>query len=432
MMAQNCLNLLTIGKLITTPLFRFVVTILFVVMLSACATTRIGSVAPAPEPVTMGKEGSASISFSRVIIRIPSGSEVGAHHDGLLKVPQYSYIWSSNILVGPDDFKIKASELLKSYGYNVLGGDNLLFGQDESAKAEYQLGATIISMAYNTYAPLAGNYSECNLLVEWQLYDVFKDQVVFKQISEGYGKQKNYGSACFQDAFAYSLKNMLAKSTFSENVKRSPRQEWVSNTELLKKIKVNNFLLEDNLVLPKDIEKVMDATIIIRSGNSIGSGVLVSNDGWALTAAHVVSGITETQVTLHSGIQISARVERIDKQQDIALIKLNGSGFKYLKIGNSDDNKIGSEIYAIGAPTGTDLAFSITKGIISGYRDIEGRKYIQTDAALNPGNSGGPMISANGHLIGIVSWKISSVAYEGLAFGVPPDAAADKLGIMWE
>jgi len=160
--------------------------------------------------------------------------------------------------------------------------------------------------------------------------------------------------------------------------------------------------------------------------------VLVSNDGWALTAAHVVSGITETQVTLHSGIQISARVERIDKQQDIALIKLNGSGFKYLKIGNSDDNKIGSEIYAIGAPTGTDLAFSITKGIISGYRDIEGKKYIQTDAALNPGNSGGPMISANGHLIGIVSCKISGVAYEGLAFGVPPDAAADKLGIMWE
>ena len=432
MMAQNCLNFLMIGKLITTPLFRFVITILFVGMLSGCSTTRIGYVAPAPEPVTMGKEGSASISFSRVIIRIPSGSEVGAHHDGLAQMPKYPYIWSSNILVGPDDFKIKASELLRSYGYNVLGGDNLLFGQDESAKAEYQIGATITSIVYNTYAPLAGNYSECKLLVEWQLYDVYKDQVVFKQIAEGYGKQENYGSQCMYDAFAYSLKNMLAKSTFSEIVKRSPREEWVSNTELLEKIKINNLRREDNLVLPKDIEKVMDATIIIRSGNSIGSGVLVSNDGWALTSAHVVSGITETQVTLHSGIQIAARVERIDTQQDIALIKLNGSGFKYLKIGNSDDNKIGSEIYAIGAPTGTGLAFSIAKGIISGYRDIEGRKYIQTDAALNPGNSGGPMISANGHLIGIVSWKISSVAYEGLAFGVPPDAAADKLGIIWE
>jgi hypothetical protein len=225
MMAQNCLNFLTIGKLITTPLFRFVITILFVGMLSGCATTRIGHVAPAPEPVTMGREGSASISVSRVIIRIPSGSNVGAHHDGLAQMPKYPYIWTSNVVVGADDFKIRASELLRSYGYNVLGGDNLLFGHDESAKAEYQIGATITSIVYNTYAPLAGNYSECKLLVEWQLYDVYKDQVVFRQIAEGYGKQENYGTQCIYDAFAYSLKNMLAKSTFSEIVKRSPRQE---------------------------------------------------------------------------------------------------------------------------------------------------------------------------------------------------------------
>lgn len=432
MTAKKALCQFSNSRLMITCLSRLVFIILVLSMLSACATTKIGYVAPAPEPALLGKEGSASIAFSRVIIRIPSGSKVGAHHDGLAQMPQYSHIWSSNITVGADDFKIKASELMRSYGYNVLGGDNLLFGQDESAKAEYQLGATITSMVYNTYAPLAGNYSECKLLVEWQLYDVFKDQVVFKQLAEGYGKQGHYGSACVQDAFAYSLKNVLSKSSFAENVKRSPKQEWISSAEMLEKIRVNNLILDDELVLPRDLERAMDATIIIRSGNSIGSGVLVSNDGWALTAAHVVSGITEVQVTLHSGLQMSAKVERTDSQQDIALIKLNGKGFKYLKIGNSDDKRMGSDLYAIGAPTGAGLAFSVSKGIISGFRESEGRTYIQTDASLNPGNSGGPMISANGRLIGIVSWKIASIGYEGLAFGIPMDAAAEKLGITWE
>jgi len=81
---------------------------------------------------------------------------------------------------------------------------------------------------------------------------------------------------------------------------------------------------------------------------------------------------------------------------------------------------------------GEELAFSVTKGIISGIREWRGRHYLQTDTALNPGNSGGPLLSVDGKIIGIVSWKIAAPGFEGLAFVVPIHALEEKLKLVWK
>jgi hypothetical protein len=84
----------------------------------------------------------------------------------------FSHTWKSSISIGSDEFRIVASEELRARGYNVLGGDNLLFGEDESAKAQYQLGGTLTGMEYNTFGSHAGNFSDANVQIEWQVYNV--------------------------------------------------------------------------------------------------------------------------------------------------------------------------------------------------------------------------------------------------------------------
>jgi len=123
---------------------------------------------------------------------------------------------------------------------------------------------------------------------------------------------------------------------------------------------------------------------------------------------------------------------RVDGQQDVALIRLPGRGHPSVGFATAGVPGVGTDVFAVGAPTGEDLAFSVTKGVISGLREWQGKRYIQTDAALNPGNSGGPLLASDGRVVGIVSWKISAPGLEGLAFGVPVQALAERLRISWE
>ena len=395
-----------------------------------CATT--GPRITQLTPIEVGPEGSAPITFTRLIFRIPSGTQVGAHHDGLLKVPQFRHTWLANITVGSDEFKIVASEHLKSRGYTVLGGDNLLFGRDQSTKAEYQLGGIVQSLTYNTYAPLAGNYSEATLSIEWQLYDAFRETVVLTVTTSGYGKQSGIGSACVQSAFRSALDNLLANAQFVQSVKRSPRGTWEQDADDLESIVIRAGTSAKHLSLPADLEVVLQSVLTIRAGGSVGSGVVISPDGWALTAGHVVSGLKEVVVRMRSGLELTAAVVRVDGPQDVALIRLPGRGYPSVGVVAAGVPEIGTDLFAVGAPTGEDLAFSVTKGVISGIREWQGKRYIQTDAALNPGNSGGPLFSSDGRVVGIVSWKIAAPGFEGLAFGVPVPALAERLRISWK
>ena len=383
-------------------------------------------------PIAIGPEGSKPIAFTRLIIRVPSGTEIGAHHDKLLKVSMFQYVWQSNITVASDEFKIFASEQLKSRGYRVLGGDNLLFGKDESAKAEYQLGGTVPSLLFNTYAPLAGNYSESTITIEWQLFDALREQVVFTATTNGYGKQSGKGTACILTAFRSALDNLLANTEFVNKVKKVPGKYGSQAVDNLSPIEIASCTSEQKLILPENLQTVLRSVLTLRAGGAVGSGVLISNEGWAITAGHLVSGLKEVTVRLQSGLELTATVVRVDSQQDIALIKLPGRGHPCVGVAAGKEPLIGTDLFIAGAPTGEDLALSITKGVVSGLREWQGKRYIQTDAALNPGNSGGPMFSSEGRVVGIVSWKIAEPGFEGLSFGVPVQVLKDRLRIIGE
>ena len=161
---------------------------------------------------------------------------------------------------------------------------------------------------------------------------------------------------------------------------------------------------------------------------SLGSGFIISNDGYILTNAHVVSGADEVIVKLSDNREFKAKIIGTDKRTDVALVKIEASGLQKVTIGDLSKLKVGEWVAAIGSPFG--LENTMTAGIVS----AKGRAlpqenfvpFIQTDVAINPGNSGGPLFNLNGEVVGINSQIYSrSGGSMGLSFAIPIDVAID-------
>lgn len=159
-------------------------------------------------------------------------------------------------------------------------------------------------------------------------------------------------------------------------------------------------------------------------GRGIGSGFIISPDGYIMTNAHVVDGANEVYVKLTDRREFKARIVGIDKSTDVGLIKIDGTDLPQLKLGNSRNIRVGEWVMAIGSPF--DLENTVTVGIVSAKERDTGDylPLIQTDVAVNPGNSGGPLINMRGEVIGITSQFYSySDGYMGISFAIPIDEA---------
>ena len=158
-----------------------------------------------------------------------------------------------------------------------------------------------------------------------------------------------------------------------------------------------------------------------------GSGFLVSPDGYIVTNEHVIEGANSITVLMYDGRALPATVIGADAQSDIAVIKIEQNALPYLSFADSSTLRVGEQVAAIGNPLG-ELANSLTVGHISAldrYITTEGitRNKIQTDAAVNRGNSGGPLLNMQGQVVGVVSAKSVGVDVEGLGFAIPSSYA---------
>ena len=161
---------------------------------------------------------------------------------------------------------------------------------------------------------------------------------------------------------------------------------------------------------------------------SLGTGIIISDTGYIVTNWHLAGNkYSSCYVTLESGEVYSGNTVWADSNLDLAIVKINASGLNYLKLGDSENVKLGEKVYAIGNPIGIELQRTVTSGIISGLNrtikleEDETSSYmeglIQTDASINQGNSGGPLINEQGEVIGVNTVKIESA--EGIGFAVP-------------
>ncbi len=154
-----------------------------------------------------------------------------------------------------------------------------------------------------------------------------------------------------------------------------------------------------------------------------GSGVILTSDGYIITNNHVIESATGITVYLQDGAEYAAELIGVDAQTDIAVLKIDASNLPFATVGDSTLTNVGDTVYAIGNPLGS-LACSVSSGIISGLErtiEVDGisMTLMQTDAAVNPGNSGGGLFNEKGELIGIVNCKSLGLEVEGLGFAIP-------------
>ncbi len=172
----------------------------------------------------------------------------------------------------------------------------------------------------------------------------------------------------------------------------------------------------------------------------LGSGVIIDKKGYILTNEHVINGADDITVTLPDGREFKGKVKGTDPRSDLAVIKIDASNLPVVKLGNSDNIKIGEWVVAIGSPFGFYLRSAeptVTVGVVSAlhrqlpqthYRNKLYTNLIQTDAAINPGNSGGPLVNLEGEVIGINVAIISSTGgYQGIGFAIPINTAKHRL-----
>ena len=187
---------------------------------------------------------------------------------------------------------------------------------------------------------------------------------------------------------------------------------------------------------------VMVSTKTIQSVNGwfqqetegMGSGFIINEEGYILTNYHVIDGAKEVTVTLSDGREVTASVVNYDSDKDIAMIKINEEVKVpgVVELGDSDALQPGEEVVAIGNPLSKELSSTLTKGIISALnRNVETQSgvstnLIQTDTAINAGNSGGPLINTKGQVIGINTLKASDGA-EGIGFAIPINDVKEKI-----
>ena len=181
-------------------------------------------------------------------------------------------------------------------------------------------------------------------------------------------------------------------------------------------------------IYERNIPSVVSVSCTLSSGSASGTGVILSGQGYIVTNAHVIDGAREIRVLLTDGRELDAHLVGTDRVSDLAVLRIQAEGILGAQFGDSETLRVGDTVVAIGDPLGGDLRGTMTDGIVSAInRDvtINGRtmNLIQTNAALNSGNSGGPLINCFGQVVGINTMKISAftdqAGVEGLGFAIP-------------
>jgi len=181
-------------------------------------------------------------------------------------------------------------------------------------------------------------------------------------------------------------------------------------------------------------KKISPSVVVIQgktdSGDVLGSGFIVSRDGKIVTNLHVIRGLNTASIQLTNGeVFDSILVLAADERRDLAIVKIAGFDLPVLELGNFNSLTVGEPVVIVGSPRG--LEGTVTAGILSSIRDSgDGFKVLQTDAAVNPGNSGGPLVNSKGQAIGVVSFKLRSS--EGLNFAIPINYVSGLLNNLHE
>ena len=389
---------------------------------------------------------SALVAFDRLAANIKGGTKVGEYHNSDDEIEPIN--WQGSVKLGSEEFHEKFYNILTNTGFNTPVSEEMELFSNSSGESKrlprFMIGARLVKYDVHLNKSDERDFDSGDIVgrtlmeLEWEILDRSNDKVVEKIKTKGVGNYRNkYGRTIADNGLAFedALVNFLQESRLVELVNNAekPTFEGLSepdstiSSRTLKKVELPEFDNNSDM-----IARVNESCVTIITDGGHGSGFVISNEGLVLTASHVVQGVNKISIRFSSNIKLNANVLASDNRNDVALLKIEGSGFPALPISLESDPKIGQDVMTIGTPAEVDLGQSVSKGIVSGKRRAKGRVYTQLDMAVSLGNSGGPLINSRGQVIGVVQSKIIEEGVEGIGFAVPIDRALKVLNLSIE
>ncbi|HEX7781877.1 MAG TPA: S1C family serine protease [Sphingobium sp.] len=335
------------------------------------------------------------------------------------------------------DFDEVFKDELDKLNYNVVSQTRGMFEDGDDHRAEFLIGGTIKSMTVDVCFPHSGlgdvtsSKGAALMEVEWQIYNRLDRQVVESLTTRTGFEQSRMQAGGFEgiiySAFAENVRALAASGKLLKFVVGAPVDLKVARSP-------TGAFQTLHMTLPTrsvgDLQAVVGATVLVQSGDGHGSGFLISQDGYFLTNQHVVGAGKFVKLRWSDGVEGLGEVVRVDRVRDVALIKGDARGRAPIRI-RAATLDIGQDVYAVGAPLEKQLQNSVTKGVLSAKRIIDGYSLLQSDVSVVPGNSGGPMVDSGGDLVGLtVSGLRINDAPQGINFFIPAPEAFQFLGIM--
>lgn len=393
---------------------------------------------PAPDAAAaQSAPAQNSIKLVKVLMALPAGTPwlqlrtgVFCSHDELVRTASGGR--------DPQDlppYTVGFRKELESSGYKVVTTDDNLFDK-EAGSADYQVAAVITDahivacVSKGTLlspGDLGDARGDGSMKIDWQVYSPIKQQVVARVSTTGTVKLDN--------TIAGGIGRLITDS-FASNAR-----ELASNADFRTALSAPKVLTK-GFVMPGQQRKIglagslgaakrpvgdaVASVVTVLTGSGSGSGDLVSNDGYMVTNAHVVGDEKQVRVRWSDGIETVAQVVRVAKDRDVALIKTNPRDRDPLPIKRGPVTP-GARVYAIGSPLGKEYQGTVSSGIVSATRVMEGLRYIQSDVSVTHGSSGGALLDENGAMIGITVSIIERTS--GMNFFIPIGDVMDFLSL---
>ncbi|PHR49571.1 MAG: hypothetical protein COA32_00135 [Fluviicola sp.] len=259
--------------------------------------------------------------------------------------------------------------------------------------------------------------------IEWEIVDFLTKSEVFTYTT-------NYKSPLLfnnNDLIEEYIKNILTES-FAIFTNAPETQEYIEaeedNTEEMELIDINS---------SKPVStygKAIQASVTIKVDEGHGSGFVVSDDGYIITNLHVVGNTETYTVIFNDEREMDAELIRVSRKYDLALLKIDADSLASIRLPAEEflpNKEVGKDVYVIGTPNSIQLGQTVSRGILSGVRTFNDLVYLQTDAKINSGNSGGPIVDDEGNLLGVSNAKLIGIGVEGIGFGIPASVLKEAL-----
>jgi serine protease Do len=310
------------------------------------------------------------------------------------------------------------------YGFSTPEDAISVFDDKGNNGADYRVGATMMAFDYRTCGDKEQSGSAYSK-VKWEVFSVRRQQVVYSAVIESsYASPKDLPEKEFDTAMMTDfVDNLLGDPAFVAVIKSGGMAE-AAPAQAQSTLRLNPGQVVAGGV-DKGTPKILAAVATVESGIGSGSAFYISQEGYLLTNRHVVGDDKFVRVKLSNGRSLVGEVVRVDKVRDVALLHTDPVSSEVLAL-RTDAGTVGEVVYAVGSPFGQSLSGTITRGVLSARRVFEGVPFLQSDVAVNPGNSGGPLLDGDGRVIGMSAIKTEA---QGINIFIPIDDVLDKLSL---